>query len=43
MDQEVVGGQRGGWLPVALINLFASLPCIYISRAPTDELEGGGS
>ncbi len=43
MDLAVVGGQRGGWLPVAPIKLLASLPCTYISTAPTDETEGGGS
>ena len=43
IDQEILGGQRGGWLPVALVNLPASLPRTYIFTAPTDELEGGGS
>jgi hypothetical protein len=43
VDQQIVGGQRGGCLPVALINLPTSLPYTYISAAPTDELEGGGS
>jgi hypothetical protein len=43
IDRENIGGQRGGWLPVALIKLSASLPCTYICGAPTGELEGGGS
>jgi hypothetical protein len=43
MHQEFLGGQRGGWLPVALINFPLSLPCTCISTAPTDEMEGGGS
>jgi hypothetical protein len=42
-DRQISGGQRGGWLPVALINLPASFPCTYITTAPTDALEGGES
>jgi hypothetical protein len=43
MVHGIVGGQAGGCLPVALINLPATLPCTYIPTAPTDEPEGGGS
>src|SRR4051812_34225821 len=41
MDRELLGGRGGGGLPVALIKSPASLPCTYISTAPTDEMEGG--
>ena len=43
IGRGIAGGERGSWLPVALINLLTSLPCTYISTAPTEELEGGGS